>query len=109
MPDVRDSSWSNGQPSGVANVVAGYRFGAGGANAHVLIEDWRGQDISEHAIAERATADYLQGFDLTCAPLQRPIARLCCGHVTVATAAVEEALITYGALQKSHAFRIADA
>ncbi|WHS58672.1 non-ribosomal peptide synthase/polyketide synthase [Pseudomonas sp. G2-4] len=35
------------------------------------IEDWRGQDISEQAIGERATADYLAGFDLSRAPLQR--------------------------------------
>ncbi|OIN52091.1 non-ribosomal peptide synthase/polyketide synthase [Pseudomonas costantinii] len=41
------------------------------ARLPLLIEDWRGQDISEQAIGERATADYLQGFDLTRAPLQR--------------------------------------
>ena len=35
------------------------------------VEDWRGQDISEQAINARATADYLAGFDLSRAPLQR--------------------------------------
>ncbi|PMU22634.1 MULTISPECIES: non-ribosomal peptide synthase/polyketide synthase [unclassified Pseudomonas] len=41
------------------------------AELPLLIEDWRGQDISEQAIGARATADYLQGFDLARAPLQR--------------------------------------
>ncbi|WP_426134160.1 non-ribosomal peptide synthase/polyketide synthase [Pseudomonas sp. PWP3-1b2] len=41
------------------------------ADLPLQVEDWRGRDISETAIEQRATADYLQGFDLTRAPLQR--------------------------------------
>ena len=37
----------------------------------LTVEDWRTKDISEAAVTERATADYLAGFDLGQAPLQR--------------------------------------